>query len=62
MWGMAKETKGAKRPRTGEERFAAYLVGCEKGPAAAACRGLQVSRSIRVCGFGSGPNGQSPAG
>src|ERR687895_1514739 len=22
---MAKETKGAKRPRTGEERFAAYL-------------------------------------
>ena len=24
---MAKETKGAKRPRTGEERFAAYLDG-----------------------------------
>src|SRR3712207_5927867 len=25
MWGMAKEAKGAKRPRTAEERFAAYL-------------------------------------
>ncbi len=25
MWGMAKEAEGTKRPRTGEERFAAYL-------------------------------------
>ena len=25
MWGMAKETEGARRPRRGEERFAAYL-------------------------------------
>src|SRR5918997_38136 len=25
MWGMAKEKEGARRPRTGEERFAAYL-------------------------------------
>src|ERR687894_1379591 len=27
MWGMAKEKEGARRPRTGEERFAAYLDG-----------------------------------
>ena len=25
MWGMAKEKEEAQRPRTGEERFAAYL-------------------------------------
>ena len=25
MWGMAREKEGAKRPRTGEERFTAYL-------------------------------------
>src|SRR5215213_7805238 len=27
MWGMTKEKEGAKGPRTGEERFAAYLDG-----------------------------------
>src|SRR5215211_6048845 len=27
MWGMAKEREGAKGPRTGEARFAAYLDG-----------------------------------
>src|ERR687894_1108367 len=27
MWGMAKEKEGARRPRTGEQRFAAYLDG-----------------------------------
>src|ERR687889_1178904 len=45
---MAKETKGAKRPRTGEERFAAYLdaiaavVGHSRRAAAARayCTGL----------------------
>src|SRR5918999_2717471 len=45
---MAKETEGAKRPRTGEERFAAYLdtiaavVGHSRRAAAARayCTGL----------------------
>ena len=48
MWGMAREKGGAKRPRTGEERFAAYLdaiaavVGHSRRAAAARayCTGL----------------------
>src|ERR687893_1692914 len=70
---MAKETKGAKRPRTGEERFAAYLdaiaavVGHSRRAAAARayCTGLLLPgerKSIEglphVWGSGSGCKGR----